>query len=161
SVSIPAGQTVEVGQTKDLVFTAKDSGGNILSITPGSAFFAIVSGSDKIQIVNGQVIGVAPGGASLTATVDGVVSPQATVTVIATSAAPTYDLVAVTPGGASEALALNESGQVAGSTPAFPFFYNGTSALNYSPLLTAVAVNDSGTVAGKIGVGAGKTHAVT
>src|SRR5262249_37663360 len=114
SVTIPVGQTVEVGQTKDLVFTAKDGSGNVVPVTTGSAFFTIVSGSTSMQIVNGAAKGIAPGAVTLTVTVDSVSSPSTTVTVIATSAAPTYDLSAIGPGGTSEALAVNENGQAIG-----------------------------------------------
>jgi probable HAF family extracellular repeat protein len=162
TVTIPDGQTVQVGQTKDLVFTAKDGSGFILPVTPGSAFLAIVSGSDKIQLVNGLVKGLAVGNSTLTATIDGITSAAATVTVAAAPTSATfYDVAGIGPGGTSDAVAFNENGQGVGSTPTFAFFFNGTSALNYAPLITAVALNDSGVVAGSVSAGNGKSHAAT
>jgi outer membrane protein assembly factor BamB len=82
SVEVAPGQSVLVGQTKALVFTARDSAGDILALTPGSAFFVVASGADNLQVsVDGQARGLAVGSASVVATVDGKTSPAQTVTV--------------------------------------------------------------------------------
>ena len=61
--------------TQDLPFTTKDAAGNLLAVTPGSAQFAVTSGGDKLQVTpGGTATGVGVGTATVTATVDGVVS---------------------------------------------------------------------------------------
>ncbi len=82
SVAVNAGQSVSVGVTGALNFTAKDGGGNILALTPGSAQFGVTGGGDKLQVSpSGAVTGVVVGSAQVTATVDGKVSSPQTVTV--------------------------------------------------------------------------------
>lgn len=85
TVEVPAGQSVPTGVKTDLMFTAKDSTGAIVAVTPGSATWTITSGGDKLHFVNGQAEATGNGTATVTATVDGKTSAPATVTVGATT----------------------------------------------------------------------------
>jgi hypothetical protein len=92
SVAVSTGQTVGVGQTKDLSFTAKDANGSVVAVTPGSVLLAVTSGANRLQATTGPgVTGLLPGTASVTATVDGVVSPTQAVGVTSDT------VVAITP----------------------------------------------------------------
>lgn len=81
SVEVKPGQSILVGQLKDLDFTARDSGGNLVAVQTGSAFFTVTDGTERLKIATGQAQGVSPGSAKVTATVDGVVSLPASVQV--------------------------------------------------------------------------------
>lgn len=70
TVEIPAGQVIKAGERKDLQFQARDSTGTLIAVTPGSVFWQITGGSDKLRITDGQPEGILPGQASLTATID-------------------------------------------------------------------------------------------
>lgn len=82
AVEIAAGQTVGVGQTVDLIITARDSQGAAIVLAPGAEKLQIVSGSGLQITSTHQVKGVAPGESTLTATVDGITSPPQTVEVV-------------------------------------------------------------------------------
>jgi outer membrane protein assembly factor BamB len=82
SVEVPPSQSVNVGETKNLAFIAKGTNGTVLALSPGSAFFNVVTGSDKLGISNGQVQGLAFGSATVTATVDGKSSSAVTVLIL-------------------------------------------------------------------------------
>jgi len=82
TVTMPSGQTLHLGQTSDLTFSALDSKGASVAVTPGSVVFAVVIGADKLQIVNGQAKGLASGTATVSATVDGITSPSVAVAVL-------------------------------------------------------------------------------
>ena len=84
SVEIASGQTVRAGQAIDVLYTAKDVGGNPLSLSPGAVFFSITNGGDKAQIgSDGKLNGLTAGTVTLTATVDGKTSAPATIAVAA------------------------------------------------------------------------------
>jgi hypothetical protein len=85
TVEVPAGQSVPTGVKKDLIFTAKDSGGAVIAVTPGSAVWKVVTGTDKLRFVNGQAEAIGDGTATVTATVDNKTSAAATVVVGATT----------------------------------------------------------------------------
>jgi len=70
SVAITAGQHLVVGKTADLMVTVMDTSSNVLAISPGSISYVIDAGSDKVQIVNGSLKGVASGEATVRAVVD-------------------------------------------------------------------------------------------
>ena len=70
SIDVPD-QTVPLNQITDIDFTARDVEGTALGITPGSVFISVTGGGDRLRIVNGQVQGIAPGSAEVTASVDG------------------------------------------------------------------------------------------
>jgi outer membrane protein assembly factor BamB len=61
------------------LFTVRDAQNNILSISQGSAFLTVTSGSEFARIENGELVGIAPGTFTLTATVDGRTSAPLTV----------------------------------------------------------------------------------
>lgn len=115
SVQVPTGQSVNVGQAIDLAFTAKDGQGNLVAVTPGSAFITVLSGADKLQIVNGQVDGTAVGAATVTVSVDGVQSAPMTVQVIQPSP-NTASFLALFEEGSGNSLLDSVSGQSAVST---------------------------------------------
>ena len=103
SVTVPASQFVPVGETKNLVFTARDAYNNVVT-APGAATFAVVSGSDKLQIVSGvQAKGLASGTAGVKATVDGVQSAAQDVSVTSDVA------VSITPASATISVAETRS----------------------------------------------------
>ena len=83
SLAIVAGQTVQVGQSKSLTFTAKDANGNLVTVAPADAQFQVTAGSDKLRIINGQAQGLVAGTAQVTVTVKGITSPAAAVIVTA------------------------------------------------------------------------------
>lgn len=86
AVTIPAAQQATVGQSQDLQFTALDANNNVIAVSPGSAVWSVVSGTDKLQVTqNGQLSGTAVGAATITVSVDGKSSP---VTPVAVTAAP-------------------------------------------------------------------------
>jgi hypothetical protein len=83
TVSIPAAQTISLGEVKDLSFETRESGGAIIAVSPGSAQWAVTAGGDKLRInPNGQAEGLVPGTATVTVTVDGKTSAAQTVTVV-------------------------------------------------------------------------------
>ncbi len=83
TVFIAPFQRIVTGQTADLDVTATDTSNNVLAITPGSIFYQVTAGTDNLQVVNGQLKGLASGQAMVTATVDGKASPPQTVFVSA------------------------------------------------------------------------------
>lgn len=99
TVEVASGQNILVGERKDLSFTARGDGGTVIAVTPGSAFFTVMDGPDRLRIVGGQAEGLLPGTASVTASVDGMDSP-APVPVLVTSNAT----VTVTPNPAQVAI---------------------------------------------------------
>lgn len=75
--------SVEVGETKDLAFTAKDQSGKVVMVTPGSAFFTVVSDTANLGVVNGgsSVKGLHPISAQATVRVDNATSAPALIKV--------------------------------------------------------------------------------
>ena len=71
-------QSLSVGKSTALSFTAMDASGKAVTVTPGSAFFAVTSGGDKLQVAaDGTVKALAAGSAAVTVTIDGKTSaPQ-------------------------------------------------------------------------------------
>ena len=66
SLVIPAGQTITLNQDSDINYTATNSSGTVLAISPGSAFYKVVSGTDVIKVdSNGQLFGEKPGTAQV------------------------------------------------------------------------------------------------
>ncbi len=163
SVSIPAGQTVPVGQTTELTFTARDAKANLVAVTPGSAVFTVSSGSDKLQIVNGQAKGLAAGAATVRATLDGNNSADTPVTVnrLTPLAYAITELPPLSGDTKSMATSLNTQGMVVGvstsqsGTRSAVVWRNGNVSLlgvsltseNSSP----VQINEAGQVIGTVG----------
>jgi len=93
SIEVQAGQSLRAGETKNLIFTARDANHNVVAVTPGSAFWQVTAGADKLQLTpDGKATGQAEGKATVTATVDGKTSPAADVTVTATFTATFTDV---------------------------------------------------------------------
>jgi len=83
-VEVVAGQTVFAGSSKQLSFTTKDSVGQVVAVSAGSAFFTISAGGTHLDLsASGVAQGLAPGEASVVVTVDGKVSPAVAVAVTA------------------------------------------------------------------------------
>ncbi len=79
-VQVAAKQTVAPGATVDLAYTPVDaSGAAVGSVTAGSAQINVVSGQNILSVANGQIVGVAPGVAQVTVTIDGKTSVPQTV----------------------------------------------------------------------------------
>lgn len=70
-VEMGGGQSILVGEAKTLTFTPRGAQGEVIAVSPGSAFFAVISRADRLRVENGQLVGVAPGTAVATVTVDG------------------------------------------------------------------------------------------
>lgn len=79
SVTVSA-QSVAVGATQQLTYTAKDAAGNILALQPGSDTWTN-SGSAATVTASGLATGVSPGSDTVTVRVDQVTSAPATLTV--------------------------------------------------------------------------------
>ncbi|MBC8101977.1 MAG: hypothetical protein H7Z41_05255 [Cytophagales bacterium] len=76
SVTVPADQSVPVGESVEIRFEARDASGALIPVPPGAAFFT-VSPADvsRLGIFNGtQANGLLPGSASVMVTIDGVSS---------------------------------------------------------------------------------------
>src|SRR5438045_2086318 len=70
-----------------------------------------------------------------------------------------YDMKTVGPESGSEANAVNESGQVVGTSGRYPFFFDGRDSFDCRPLIIAAGLNDKGVVVGRIDIPGGSTHA--
>ena len=74
SVSVPAGQSVAVGQSAQLTFSALDAAGNALALSPGSARFAFGAGGGVVPgftlSPGGIIVGQAISSSVVTASVD-------------------------------------------------------------------------------------------
>ena len=82
SVSLAGSQSVAVGQTAQLTFSALDTAGNALAVTPGSARFTFAEGPGAPPFTltaDGTVSGQAIGSGRVIATVDDKVSAPAAV----------------------------------------------------------------------------------
>jgi hypothetical protein len=112
SVAVVPGQKIDVGAQKFLAYTAKDASGQVVALAPGSAFFALASGGENLEVSGEVANGKAGGTATVTATVDGVVSIAGAVTVVAP---PTIALVA--DGRDAETVSLLQLLQSRGVTP--------------------------------------------
>lgn len=82
TVEVASPQSVSVGERIELAFVARDAQNNVVAVSPGSAVFAIASGADRLRVAGGHAQGLAPGEATVTATVDGVTSAPQRVGVI-------------------------------------------------------------------------------
>ncbi len=86
SIALLPGQSVAVGETKDLMFSAKNFNGQDVAITNelrGGAFFTVVADPQNLEAVNGgsQVRGLHPIQATVTVRVDTATSPPVVVDV--------------------------------------------------------------------------------
>ncbi len=81
SVTIPSNQSVEVGQTKDLLVECRDIDLNIVAVSPGSANLSIDSGSGFLGLNGPSVVGISGGVGTVIARVNGLSSPATPVNV--------------------------------------------------------------------------------
>jgi len=109
TVQVGANQVVEVGQTIDLVYTARDAGGNVVAVTPGSVVWNVVNGGAFLAFTNGSAQGLDQGAALVTATVDGRTSPQTNVNVVEPLNA-TWMIVSSDEGGDTEIARIRTTG---------------------------------------------------
>jgi len=109
SVTVAANQTVNVGEQKDLTFTARDDQSNVIALSPGSAHWNVTSGNANLSFTNGTANGIQEGPATVTATVDGVVSPGVTVNVLM-QLDNSWMIVSSDEGGDSEVARITASG---------------------------------------------------
>ncbi len=101
SVELVSGQSVAVGQTKDLAFTARNFRDEVVAITTqlkGAAFLTVVANPTNLTVVDGgsYVTGLHPTQASVTVRVDNAVSAPAVVRVTSETA------VSVSPASSSD-----------------------------------------------------------
>lgn len=151
SVTTPLSQCVPLGSPKDLLFKPLDAQGNLVLVTPGSAVWTIVSGSENLQLVNGQAVGQAVGVAQCKVTIDGRVSGTAPVA-ISDGSTPCYQVDDL---GVGEVIKFNRNGQVLAQDTTGTFILNiatgQKSYLAYPPgfnFIQAEDMNDAGTVVG-------------
>lgn len=95
SVEVLPGQALQVGEKKDILFTAKMADGTAVAVTPGSVFFNVVDGGGSLKITGGQAEAVGFGVAAVTASVDGTVSAAAPLTI----SDPSNSVVLLPPSG--------------------------------------------------------------
>lgn len=84
SVSVPPGQSVAVGQSAQLTFSALDAAGNALAVSPGSARFTVGEGLVAPGFTltpDGVIVGRTISSSVVTATVDNKISAPAPVSV--------------------------------------------------------------------------------
>ncbi|MDX1935273.1 MAG: hypothetical protein SFU56_21965 [Capsulimonadales bacterium] len=90
-VEVLPGQTVRIGETKDVLYSTRDRDGNVVAVSPGSGFVAIVDATSPEQSTTGQatitasgerITGVNPYQARIKVTVDGTESPVVSVKVL-------------------------------------------------------------------------------
>jgi len=89
SITVPAGQTIKVGASAPLIFTAHPRGAtsHILVLAPNSETVQITSGADHLSYSKDAdsfnvMTGLTPGTATLTVTARGITSAPATVTIV-------------------------------------------------------------------------------
>ncbi|MEI6513636.1 MAG: hypothetical protein WCO51_10235, partial [bacterium] len=85
SIEVTQGQIVRVGDSRELLFIARDSVGNIVSLSANLVSWQVTSGQDKLQFVNGRALGIAEGSATVIASYNGISSLPATVSVSLTA----------------------------------------------------------------------------
>lgn len=109
TVEVGLNQVVEVGQTVDLTYTAKNSGGGVIAVSPGSVVWNVVTGGSNLSFTNGSAQGVAEGAASVTASIDGRTSPPTNVSVVQ-PLNETWMIVSSDEGGDSEIARIRTNG---------------------------------------------------
>ncbi|MCO5297790.1 MAG: hypothetical protein M9921_13125 [Fimbriimonadaceae bacterium] len=69
SVSVGAGQSLVVGETKQLLYSARGDTGTLIAVSPGSVLWH--ANNSNIAFLNGYAKGVVVGSSQVTATIDG------------------------------------------------------------------------------------------
>ena len=81
SVRLDDDQTIQIGMPSALSTKVYDKTNNLVVLEPGAIFLEVKNGNNNMRIANGLAEGLSPGKATVTATVDGKTSPEATVNV--------------------------------------------------------------------------------
>ncbi|HLY65359.1 MAG TPA: Ig-like domain-containing protein, partial [Chloroflexota bacterium] len=151
TVTVPANQLILAGQAKDLLVSCQDGSGNLIAVTPGSVFWKVLSGQASLAITNGQPQGLVEGSATVTATVDGIVSPVATVLVGPTG----YTVVAANDIGLEPLpTGINNLGVAVGYAQEHAYTFSAAGGIQIlQPLpggtqTQAFGINDAGQIAG-------------
>jgi len=83
TVEVAAGQSVGVGASADLAFTARKADGGAVAVSRGSARWTLVGGDSVLGLsADGQATGKAAGSATVRVSVDGKASADTTVSVL-------------------------------------------------------------------------------
>ena len=112
AIAVAPNQSVNAGQQAYLSYSATNASGQIIALAPGSAFFTVTGGSNVLSVTGEVDQGLAGGSASVTATVDGLVSAPATVTVI-----PAPRIALVANGQSAQVVSFLQQMQAVGITP--------------------------------------------
>lgn len=86
-VSIPEKQTVALGTKKLLALSVRNAAGQLIAVSPGSIYWSVDSGQDKLIFEADQARGIDTGTAMVAATVDSRASRSTAVSVILTEQA--------------------------------------------------------------------------
>lgn len=113
-------------QNRQLQFTSLDANGNTVAVSAGSAIWAVTSGGTVLSVSkDGLANALISGTATVTATVDGISSPAATITVASAAVSGAYRLVQIpVPNLTDYALAINASNVVIGSQLGSDTYYH-------------------------------------
>ena len=114
SVSVIGPQSVTIGVPQPISTNVFDAQNDLIAVSSGSIFYDVTGGTGSATIdSSGNLEGVSPGGVSVIATVDGIPSAAATVTVLA----PTLAMSSLTQATASLAVSP-ATGNVWATVPA-------------------------------------------
>ncbi|HLP00309.1 MAG TPA: hypothetical protein VK171_17055 [Fimbriimonas sp.] len=117
------GTVSEVAAPFDLAFVAKDSTGAALALSPGAATWSVVSGASKMTVAaDGRATPLLPGTCVVSAAVDGVVSPMASINISMVQI--TFE--ATNGGGVQSTGADGGDGIVVGSANGLPAMWTGS-----------------------------------
>ena len=75
------GQTVKVGESKNLAYQVLDAIGSPVTIDPTNVVWAVTSGDTFLKFTNGKAVGLKHGEASVVAIINGVASETVKVVV--------------------------------------------------------------------------------
>jgi hypothetical protein len=117
------GTVSEVAPPFDLQFVAKDSEGTALALAPGAATWSVVSGASKMTVAaDGRATPLLPGTSVVSAAIDGVVSPMASINISMVQI--TFE---ATNGGGIKSIGLDGgAGVVVGSANGLPAMWMGS-----------------------------------
>ncbi|MGC4045951.1 MAG: hypothetical protein QM758_19335 [Armatimonas sp.] len=82
AVTIPPGQSLGIGEQRALQLNVTGSSGETIALTEGSYFWEVLAGADKVRVENGLLLGTAPGLTTVRVTIDGVVSPPVSLSIV-------------------------------------------------------------------------------
>ncbi|HWD40046.1 MAG TPA: hypothetical protein VG944_14450, partial [Fimbriimonas sp.] len=124
---LPVGLTMGQASTQ-LAFSAKDSSGNILALSPGSAFWTVASGGTKLQVTtDGVATPLAAGSATVKVSVDGVSSSAATIQITKATSSYTAPTALQGPSGFS-IWHVTSDGQMVGGADTSALYWSSPTA---------------------------------